>query len=241
MIIFEKFGDGQAERRRNVPVFSDLPMGSFIPLPLTVPLTVLVMQRSTERNLSHLSQGLSPSILAAASAALNRGGTSASLRGETIAANRMRLAFSNRELELLERRLSCCKQTLTTGSNRELCTIRSFLVPSRLMRDHVAVLRRGTHVASPESCMPMTSLPGTAQYVEYGVTPTKQTIATFLPGSRFAHSAGRKLNGEGRKYFAKASSSQALSGHGARLWTQSGARYNAYTNHNEITSFRSER
>jgi|ERR1700735_311717 len=240
MIIFEKFGDGQGERRRNVPVFSDLPIGSFIPLPLTVPLTVLVMQRSTEGNLSHLSQGLSPSILAAASAALNRGGISASLRGEKIAANRMRLAFSNRELELLERRLSCCKQTLTTGSNRELCTIRSFLVPSRLMRDHVAVLRRGTHVASPESCMPMTSLPGTAQYVECDVSSTKQTAVTFLPGSRFAHLTGRKLRSEGRKYFAQISSRRTVPGHGARLWSKSAARYNKCTNHNEITSFRSE-
>jgi hypothetical protein len=36
-------------------------------------------------------------------------------------------------------------------------------------------------------------LPGSAQYVESDVTHSKQTTATFLPGSRFAHLASRTV------------------------------------------------
>jgi hypothetical protein len=237
MIIFEKFGDGQAERRHYISVSFDHSMGSSTLLTLPI----LTAEGSPAAGLSQMGKARSCAIVATPSALVMRGRNAVSLRGARVAARRPLPPLSNRELDLLDRRLSYCKQRLATVSNRELWTIRSFAKPPRSVPDRTVFSRLSIPVADCGLLTSVSLLPGTAQYVEYGVTPTKQTIATFLPGSRFAHSAGRKLNGEGRKYFAKASSSQALSGHGARLWTQSGARYNAYTNHNEITSFRSER
>jgi hypothetical protein len=43
------------------------------------------------------------------------------------------------------------------------------------------------------SCYAPAFLPGSGKYVECDVTHSKQTTATFLPGSRFAHFASRTV------------------------------------------------
>jgi hypothetical protein len=110
---------------------------------------------------------------------------------------------SNRELDLLERNLSYCKQRAATVSNRELSTNRcscNFRGPisvnssrycSPLAASHSFTLTKEGPLAtrlprrSRGHCS--TFLPGSAQYVECVVTHSKQTTATFLPGSRIAH------------------------------------------------------
>jgi hypothetical protein len=205
MIIFEEFGGGQAEPKHNVPVFSDHSMGSST-------LLALARDGATEGNKrgNPLRSSKRPygSALVAASAASIRG-KSVSLYSTRVAGHQPRTAFSNRELELLEPSLSYCKQMPATVSNRELWTIRSFAALSRSVRDRTDAPHRKTRIADRESHTLASFLPGTAQYVECDVTPTKQTTATFLPGSRFAHSTSRKLKSEVRKYFAQMSSGQA--------------------------------
>jgi hypothetical protein len=66
------------------------------------------------------------------------------------------IPFSNRELSLLERELSRCKQRKATPSNRELSTIRNSVAPSRLMRDRTVVLSCGSRFADRGSRPPTT-------------------------------------------------------------------------------------
>jgi hypothetical protein len=76
-------------------------------------------------------------------------------------------ALSNRELQLLEPRLTHRKQTIAPRSNRELSTNQC----------------RGN---SPTAITIPSFLPGSGLQVECDVTHSKQTSAPFLPGSRIA-------------------------------------------------------
>jgi hypothetical protein len=66
------------------------------------------------------------------------------------------IPFSNRELSLLERELSRCKQRKATPSNRELSTVRNSAAPARLMRDRTVVLSCGSRFADRGSRPPTT-------------------------------------------------------------------------------------
>jgi len=94
--------------------------------------------------------------------------------------------ISNRELDLLERGLSHCKQRTATVSNRELSTIRSFARSAIFVRDQVKVLPRGSRIAGRGSRSLASFLTGSALQTEIAVTHSKQTLATFLTGSRIA-------------------------------------------------------
>jgi hypothetical protein len=88
------------------------------------------------------------------------------LREPRVASHEPRTPLSNRELDLLERHLSHCKQRKATVSNRELSTIRDFAATSALTRDRVAVLPRGPRIAGRGSRPLTTFLPGSGQKVE---------------------------------------------------------------------------
>jgi hypothetical protein len=125
MIIFDKFGDGQAERNRSVPVFPNSPMRTVTPVsPLRpIPLLALTKEGTKKGHLSGMSERLSRSALVAPSAVSTHGRTPMSLREPRAAGHGPRTPFSNRELDLLERHLSHCKQRKATVSNRELSTV----------------------------------------------------------------------------------------------------------------------
>jgi hypothetical protein len=83
------------------------------------------------------------------------------------APNSIANALSNRELQLLEPRLTHRKQTIAPRSNRELSTNRC--------------------CGNSHSVNPIPSfLPGSGLQVEWAVTHSNQTTAPFLPGSRIA-------------------------------------------------------
>jgi hypothetical protein len=118
MIIFDKFGDGQSERNRSVPLFPDNPMKIAI---LRAPFGMT--NERTKETPSQIGKRLSRPALVAPSAALTHGLMSGSLRESRAANHEPRTPLSNRELDLLERRLSHCKQRKATVSNRELSTV----------------------------------------------------------------------------------------------------------------------
>ena len=202
MIIFEEFGGGQTERERNIAAFSGHSTGTATLLTLPVP----TKEKTKEVIPSQTGERLSRSSVAAPSAASTRGGISVSLHGTRFAEHGPRLPLSNRELGLLERRLSYCKQRLATVSNRELWTVHNFTALTRLMRDRTVALRYSSRIAGSGSRPPAAFLPGSAQYVECDVTPTKQTTATFLPGATTACVVGRTSERRRPKYFAQISS-----------------------------------
>ena len=216
MIIFEEFGGGQTERERNIAAFSGHSTGTATLLTLPVP----TKEKTKEVIPSQTGERLSRSSVAAPSAASTRGGISVFLHGTRIPDHGPRLPLSNRELGLLERGLSYCKQKLATVSNRELWTVHSFEASPRLMHDRAVVSRHRSWGAGSGSRPPAAFLPGSAQYVECDVTPTKQTTATFLPGATTT-------------CFAPSSE--------ARLWAQSAARYNATQITTRLFPERSER
>ena len=144
MFIFDKFGDGKAERNRTV---------------LVCPATVAM----DDVGLLH-SRGLIPSALR-----LQRPRN-----------------VSNRELDLLGRRLSHCKQRTATVSNRELSTVRTLAAPSALTRDRIAISLRETRSAGRGTRSPAPFLTGSAPQTEFVVTHSKQTTVEFLTGARTA-------------------------------------------------------
>jgi hypothetical protein len=93
---------------------------------------------------------------------------------------------SNRELDLLEPDLSHCKQRAATVSNRELSTVRNFAFLSALGHDHLAVSLHGPRIAVRGTRRPTTFLTGSASQTETAITHSKQTLASFLTGSRIA-------------------------------------------------------
>jgi hypothetical protein len=122
MIIFDKFGDGQSERNHSVPVFPNSAMRTVTPVsPLC--LLALTMEEAKERHPSRMSERLSLAALVGPPTVSMRGRIAVSVCAPTFAHHGTRLAISNRELDLLERRLSHCKQRKATVSNRELSTV----------------------------------------------------------------------------------------------------------------------
>jgi hypothetical protein len=120
MIIFDKFGDGQAERNRSVPVFPNKPMRTVTPVSL---LRLLALTK--ERHPAGMSDRLSRPALVAPPKVSMRGRIPVLLREPRVASHEPRTPLSNRELDLLGRHLSHCKQRNATVSNRELSTIRN--------------------------------------------------------------------------------------------------------------------
>jgi hypothetical protein len=93
-------------------------------------------------------------------------------------------ALSNRELELLEPRLTLRKQTIAPRSNRELSTNRCRFNSHAAMP--VLTFLTGlprAFFAKGSVCAPR-FLTGTASQTEFAVTHSKQTTAPFLTGSR---------------------------------------------------------
>src|ERR1700689_3449685 len=89
-------------------------------------------------------------------------------------------ALSNRELELLEPRLTQRKQTIGPRSNRELSTNPCFCISDLRM----------AFTSHPLALFTLTQegpvLTGSESQTEIAVTNSKQTTATFLTGSRIA-------------------------------------------------------
>ncbi len=114
----------------------------------------------------------------------------------------IRFALSNRELNLLERKLSHCKQTKAAGSNRELSTICN---PAIVSLSNQAFSSKNLTSKSPltdrQECLGRTKgsgelpifLPGSAQNVESDVTSRKQSPKKFLPGATTTPSRHTKL------------------------------------------------
>jgi hypothetical protein len=125
------------------------------------------------------------------------------------------IPVSNRELSLLERGLSYCKQRKATPSNRELSTNQcccNFCAPmslheslnrSPIRTSHSFTLTKEAALATSHCS---TFLPGSASRVESDVTYSKHTIETFLPGATIAHSASLypACPDEGRKHLRRA-------------------------------------
>jgi hypothetical protein len=90
--------------------------------------------------------------------------------------------LSNRELELLEPRLTHRKQTIGPRSNRELSTNPCFCISDlgRAFISHALTLFTLTQEWPQEGSV----LTGSASQTEIAVTNSKQTTATFLTGSR---------------------------------------------------------
>ncbi len=188
MIISDKFGDGQSERNRSVPVFSNNPTGIVTPVsPLRLlALLALTKQGTKERHPSGMSERLSRPALVAPSAPLMRGRIVVLLRGPRVADHGPQTPISNRELDLLEPHLSDCKQRKATVSNRELSTNRDLGAPSSLWRGTVAVSLRGSRITGPGSRPLAPFLTGSASQTEFDLTHSKQTTGEFLTGARTA-------------------------------------------------------
>jgi hypothetical protein len=114
----------------------------------------------------------------------------------------IRLALSNRELNLLERKLSHCKQTKAAGSNRELSTICN---PAIVSLSNTTFSSKNLTSKSPLTdrleCLGRTKgsgelpifLPGSSQNVECDVSSRKQSPKKFLPGATTTPSRYTKL------------------------------------------------
>src|SRR6204780_1964730 len=93
--------------------------------------------------------------------------------------------LSNRELELLEPRLTHRKQTIGPRSNRELSTNPCFCNSGlrRTFTGHSLALFTLAQ-EGPLTASHWPFLTGSGSQTEFAVTNSKQTTATFLPGSR---------------------------------------------------------
>ena len=182
MIIFDKFGCGQSERNRSVPVCPDNSMRA-VTLPARLALT---KERTREGVPSQKGERLSRPSLAAPPIRLVRDRIAVLLRGPRVAGRRPRTLFSNRELDLLERGLSHCKQRKATVSNREPWTVEN---PAKVVNSSSFRKSEGLFlpVISDTNFRQLTSfLIGTASHLEFVVTHSKQTTGEFLTGARIA-------------------------------------------------------
>jgi hypothetical protein len=182
VIIFDKFGDGQSERDRTVSVRPDNPM-RVITLPALLGLT---KEGTREGVPSQIGEKLSRPNLAAPSAVLVRDVITIPLRGPQVAGRRPRTLFSNRELDLLERGVSLCKQRKATVSNRELWTVEN---PAKIVNSSSSPTSEALSlpVIPDTSFRQLTSfLTGTTSHSEFVVTHSKQTTGEFLTGARIA-------------------------------------------------------
>jgi hypothetical protein len=182
VIIFDKFGDGQSERNRIVSVRPYIPVRV-----VTLPALFSLTKEGTREGVPlQMGKGLSRPNLAAPSAVLVRDEITVPLRGPRVAGRRPRTLFSNRELDLLERGLSHCKQRKATVSNRELWTVEN---PTKIVNS--SSFRMSEELSGPvisgTNFRRLTSfLTGTASHSEFAVTRPKQTTDEFLTGARIA-------------------------------------------------------
>jgi hypothetical protein len=179
VIIFEKFGDGQSERNRNLRVCPDNPIGV-----VTLPSLLALSRGGTP---SRMAARRSRPSFTAPSAVLVRDEIAVSLGGPWVAGCVLRMPLSNRELNLLEPGLSHCKQTKATRSNRELWTVEN---PTKIANtsSFQTSERLSLPVISDTNFRQLTSfLTGSASHSEFVVTRSKQTTDQFLTGSRIAH------------------------------------------------------
>jgi hypothetical protein len=179
VIIFGKFGDGQSDRNRAVLFFPGNPV-RIVALVSPHRLLALTKDGTKEGSPSQMGEGISHSALATPSAMLTRTQLAVVLRGTRVAGHGPRTPISNRELGLLERALSHCKQRKATVSNRELSTNQC----SCSLR--VTALLRGPRIAGRGSRPLTTFLTGFASQTEFDVTPSEQTTGEFLTGARTA-------------------------------------------------------
>ena len=133
-----------------------------------------------------MGEGLSRPSLAARSAALMRDQIAALPGAPRVSARGPRTPLSNRELDLLERGVSHCKQRKATVSNRELWTVEN---PAKIVNS--SSLRMSEELSLPvisdTNFRQLTSfLIGTASHSEFVATHSKQTTGEFLTGARIA-------------------------------------------------------
>ena len=103
-----------------------------------------------------------------------------------VAGRRPRTLFSNRELDLLERGLSHCKQRKATVSNRELWTVEN---PAKIVNSssfRMSEELSGPVISATNFRQPTSFLTGTTSHSELVVTHSKQTNDEFLTGARIA-------------------------------------------------------
>jgi hypothetical protein len=181
MIIFDKFGDGQSERNRTVGFFPNNPMRI---VTRVSPLRLLGVTK--DRHPSRISERLFRTALVARSAVSTHGLMSVSLREPRVASYAPRTPLSNRELDLLERRLSHCKQRSATVSNRELSTIRDSTGIAAASSSRVSESPSSAAVSDPNFRQRTTFLTGSGSQTEFVVTRSKQATGEFLTGARTA-------------------------------------------------------
>jgi hypothetical protein len=120
----------------------------------------MLIATAREMNAASLARSLSSSVNPARlGKGSDQGRDEGTVHSRTSASHRFPnpIPVSNRELSLLERGLSYCKQRQATLSNRELWTIpNSTTPPSRLMRDRTEVLSCGSGFADRGSRPPIT-------------------------------------------------------------------------------------
>jgi hypothetical protein len=99
--------------------------------------------------------------------------------------------ISNRELDLLERALSHCKQMTATVSNRELSTVRNSTIsaaraalPTQGSLPPLWEWRSRPAISDTNSRPLRPFLTGSASQTEFDVTRRKQTTEKFLTGAR---------------------------------------------------------
>jgi hypothetical protein len=181
MIIFDKFGDGRAERNRIVTFF---PNNLMRIVTRVSPLRLLTLTK--EWHPSGMSERLFRPALVASSAMPTHGLMSVSLREPRVASREPRTLLSNRELDLLERRLSHCKQRKVTVSNRELSTVCDAPKIVNLVPFSTSESPSSAAISDSNSRKPTTFLTGSASQTEFVVTHSKQTTDEFLTGARTA-------------------------------------------------------
>jgi len=165
MIIFDKFGDGQSERDQSVPFFPNNPTGIVTQVSALRPLA-RTKEGMNERHLSVISERLSRSAFVAPSAASMHSWIAVSLREPRAASHAPRVPLSNRELDLLERHLSHCKQRKATVSNRELSTVCNAPKIVNLARSSITENASRATVSDANFGQLATFLPGSGQKVE---------------------------------------------------------------------------
>ena len=139
MIIFDKFGGGQVERNRTVPVFRDNPM-RIVTLVSDVrdPRSATRVPRNETAIRSSVSDADGACTIERESRSLIPAGC-LSFVPSFISASTGSAETSNRELDLLERGLSHCKQRQEIVSNRELSTVHILAVSSALGHNQIGV------------------------------------------------------------------------------------------------------
>jgi hypothetical protein len=192
MIIFDKFGDGQSERNRSVPVFPNYPKRTVTrvsPLRLLALTKEGMKERTNGRHVSGMSERLSRPALTAPSTASMHGRIPGSLREPRVASQAPRTPLSNRELDLLEQHLSHCKRRKATVSNRELSTIDNAPKVVNLVPLSISESPSRAPISDPNFSQPTTFLPGSGRKVEvtekkrlnpvYPVLELHVTVAQF--------------------------------------------------------------